>query len=94
MSIPSHQAAIGVARPGIPNTVTNTDTAFIMISLSGVSYQTNHHHQSYYHDHHHFMMNISEIYQKHFHIRERFIEKRKKKIQTNVCFALTPTYVQ
>ena len=68
MSIPSHQAAIGVARPGIPNTVTNTNTAFIMISLSEVSYQTNHHHQSHHHDHHHFMMNISEIYQKHFHI--------------------------
>ena len=26
-------------------------------------------------------------------VRERFIEKKKKE-QTNVCFALTPTYVQ
>ena len=29
-----------------------------------------------------------------FEVRERFIEKKKKKKQTNVCFALTPTYVQ
>ena len=68
MSIPSHQAAIGVARPGIPNTVTNTNTAFIMISLSGVSYQTNYHHQSHHPHFHHLMMNISEIYQKKIHI--------------------------
>ena len=27
-------------------------------------------------------------------IRERFIEKKEEKKQTNVCFALSPTYVQ
>ena len=37
--------ARGVARPGIPNTVTNTSTAFIIIIVGGVLYQTHNHHQ-------------------------------------------------
>ena len=38
--------ARGVARPGIPNTVTNTSTAFIII-VGGVLYQTHNHHQDH-----------------------------------------------
>ena len=38
-------------------------------------------------------MELTDDHQ-HWHIRERFIEKKEEKKLRNVSFALTPTYVQ